>query len=334
MTANEFQIWKGCYKAGWKGIILDAAFEHPAKVSFSLAERIYEHMMLERGWLKPGMTVVDPFAGIGGFAFHALHYGLHFRGVELEEHYVLRAQANIEKWNSERGWRHVWGTAEIVQGDSRKLSQILGTADSSIASPPYAAISTGAGGLNTKPGKAGQQSGRNPKSPSQDTDNRYGESEGQLSRMPEGDVSAAITSPPYEASIRNDSGIDNEKCVRPGGPNSQAHHKSYDSAVSSPPFGQALSGGGINKAGYGADGADKVGERTYGDQTAGMTPGNLDSLPTTGYGNSPVQIGNSTGDTFWDASRLILLELHAVLKPGGIPVEDGKGIDFCTCKQT
>ena len=66
-----------------------------------------------------------------------------------------------------------------------------------IASPPYAEIASGAGGLNTKLAKDGQQGGRSPQSASQDTDQRYGESAGQLARLPHGDVDAIVCSPPY-----------------------------------------------------------------------------------------------------------------------------------------
>lgn len=61
-----------------------------------------------------------------------------------------------------------------------------------VSSPPYAEISTGAGGLNTKPPKhEGQQGGRTATTASQDTDQRYGESDGQLARM-------VVGSPPFE----------------------------------------------------------------------------------------------------------------------------------------
>ena len=110
----------------------------------------------------------------------------------------------------------------VLQGDSRQLRQHVGPArftgafrgsygraegqlgampsghvDAVISSPPYAEIASGAGGLNTKPGKDGQQGGRNPSAASQDTDQRYGESAGQLARLPAGDVDAIICSPPY-----------------------------------------------------------------------------------------------------------------------------------------
>ena len=51
-----------------------------------------------------------------------------------------------------------------------------------VSSPPYAAMATGAGGLNTKPAKKpGQQTGRKAAA-SQTTDQLYGDSEGQLAK--------------------------------------------------------------------------------------------------------------------------------------------------------
>jgi hypothetical protein len=70
-----------------------------------------------------------------------------------------------------------------------------------VSSPPYAGIATGAGGLNTKPGKDGQQSGRSAQARSQDTDQRYGSSAGQLAVMSEGNVDAVVSSPPFERSL-------------------------------------------------------------------------------------------------------------------------------------
>jgi hypothetical protein len=69
-----------------------------------------------------------------------------------------------------------------------------------VSSPPYSGIASGAGGLNTQPPKhAGQQGGRSAESASQATDQRYGESAGQLARLPEGAVAdALVSSPPYE----------------------------------------------------------------------------------------------------------------------------------------
>lgn len=84
-------------------------------------------------------------------------------------------------------------------GDTEgQLTQLPeGNIDAIVSSPPYEEIATGAGGLNTKPAKDGQQGGRSAESPSQDTDQRYGDTSGQLARMEKGTVEAIVSSPPY-----------------------------------------------------------------------------------------------------------------------------------------
>ncbi len=89
--------------------------------------------------------------------------------------------------------RSGYGSAE---GNIAHLQE--GSIDSVITSPPYEEIAAGAGGLNTLPPKPGQQGGRSPESASQQADQRYGESAGQLARMGKGDVAnVMITSPPF-----------------------------------------------------------------------------------------------------------------------------------------
>ena len=97
-----------------------------------------------------------------------------------------------------------------------------GNLDGVISSPPYEGIATGQGGLNTKPGrtpppgplgegekKRKDQTGRSAGLASQNTDQRYGDSEGQISRLKGGSVDGLVTSPPYEDSVNSGkSGID------------------------------------------------------------------------------------------------------------------------------
>ena len=38
--------WYGCYSGGWRAApLVPEAYAHPAKVSFTLADRIYRHML-------------------------------------------------------------------------------------------------------------------------------------------------------------------------------------------------------------------------------------------------------------------------------------------------
>lgn len=118
--------WYGCYDGSWQSAPLVAeAYAHPAKVSFNLAERIYRHMLAE-GWLQPGDAVLDPFGGIGGFAFHAALLGLDWVGVELEQRFVDLGNQNLDLWRNRYAphWPH-YGTARLLQGDSRRLVEVV-----------------------------------------------------------------------------------------------------------------------------------------------------------------------------------------------------------------
>src|SRR5262245_56555680 len=121
-SARGLQIttWERCYDDRWKGLIVDEAFAHPAKIARGLVRRIYAHA-LESGYLAPGQVVVDPFGGIGGTALDAIMLGLHWRGCELEERFCRLAEQNIAFWNRYQPD----GSAVIIQGDSRNLCELL-----------------------------------------------------------------------------------------------------------------------------------------------------------------------------------------------------------------
>lgn len=337
------ETWAGCYDDGWHGLIHEDAFAHPAKMARGLVARIYDELFAI-GALKRGSLVVDPFGGIGTTALEGAGRGVQVVCCELEPKFYALAQQNFEMHR--RDWERMdYPFPIIVNGDSRKLREHIGPAlaVAVISSPPYAEIASGAGGLNTKPPKhAGQQGGRSAESASQDTGQRYGESEGQLARMA---------------------------------------HGSVDAVVSSPPFTHGYSGGGgINVKGYGPDGADKVGSRTYqgtgGERSDGnletLTLGEVDavvssppyegslaqdtrlrgelkagmaakygrsysdkSLRVADYGSSEGQLGADVGETFWFAAKQIVEEAYAVLRPGGVAVwvvkafvRDRKLVDF------
>ena len=138
---------------------------------------------------------------------------------------------------------------------------------------------------------------------------------------------------------------------------------SVDAVISSPPFGQAQSGGGISKA--------MRGEGSYGVTTAmpgsvygaaEREPGNLEALPlgdvdaivssppyetealghsrekkgneghpATEYGKTAGQLSELSTGTFWESAAIIVAECHAVLKPNGIAVWVTK--DFIRAKK-
>lgn len=190
----EHTDWNGCYNGGWQAapLVLDA-YSHPAKVSFALAERIYRHMLTE-GWLAPGDAVIDPFGGIGGFAFHAALYGMHWTGVELEKKFVDLGNQNLTLWRN-RYAPHFpgYGTARLVQGDSRRLVDVVTAAGGIVSSPPYTSNTVGSSeGIDWQ--KVGDNSGRTVARGS--IADGYGTTPGQLGAMPAG----VVSSPPYAKS--------------------------------------------------------------------------------------------------------------------------------------
>jgi len=246
-------IWNGLYGESWKGLIHDDAFAHPAKFSRALIRKIYDHVITE-GWANKGDSVVDPFGGVALGAHDAMRHGLNWYGCELESRFALLGAQNIALWNDRFSRMPNWGTAGLLQGDSRKLVDVLSSAECCVSSPPYAGneksdyLMSDDGKTRRRDEKRGFRQGHGC---FRGSEGAYGSSEGQLGAMKEGDLNLAITSPPYANDTVNDrNGIDLSKVKKPGGHNSQSRKMAnYGEAsgqlgampegqlcVSSPPF--------------------------------------------------------------------------------------------------
>ena len=391
--------WRGLYKESWKGLIHNDAFAHPAKFSRALIRKIYDHVTAE-GWTNRGDLVVDPFGGVALGAFEAMRHGLNFVGVELEAKFVDLGNKNIELWNERFSRMPNWGRARLVQGDSRKLAEVLSAAECCVSSPPYAGneksdyLVSDDGKTRRRDEKRGFRQGHGC---FRGSEGAYGSSEGQLGVMKEGDHSIAISSPPYIDSVNaNRSGINWDKAKRPerwtgsrerkGCQAAASHEMKYGEtegqlgampegqlAITSPPFENSLSLDRPNAAerrGVARERGisnvehispiemEKLGKRHEGDY--GATEGNLgnmrggfdaaissppfldqgrdDRQPQGGmkvdiahrkkgdngsppglshFGETEGQIGVMPAETFWSASRQILEQLHQVIVPGG-----------------
>ena len=177
----------------------------------------------------------------------------------------------------------------------------------------------------------------------------YGQSEGQLAAMPEGGAPVAcIASPPTSQPIAsyNDGGSKMGKKWRETGqtprqrssdgklpseqygstPGNLAQLPEGDAPVaciSSPPWEGVGVGGTKNVVNLntqcvsrGRPDAIGSGQEARGLRYAEHTEG---------------QIGAEASDTFWSAARAIVQQVYQVLAPGGEPVQDQDGVDFCTC---
>ena len=201
-TAVPITRWQGCYGDSWQDLIVPEAFAHPAKVARGLSHRIYRHL-LDSGYVRPGMVVLDPFAGIGGFCLDAMTYGLRYVGVELEPRFCALGQQNLALWRQRYGF--TGGT--IVQGDSRQLRQVLQgvQAGCCIGSPPFAGCLSGIAHPEKLNGMALNLDGSNRLSRSAHIDS-YGATPGQLGAMPPGQVECVVGSPPWHAQLDVDHG--------------------------------------------------------------------------------------------------------------------------------
>ena len=123
----QVTTWTGCYSNQWRNLIVPDAFSHPAKFSPGLIQKIYAHG-IERGYFKEGDLIEDPFGGIGGGGIFAAYAGLKWVGIELEQKFVQLARENfalhIPTWEA-----HGYHLPMMVQGDSRRFSEIVGGCD-------------------------------------------------------------------------------------------------------------------------------------------------------------------------------------------------------------
>ena len=312
MSNMEYIEWEGLYAKSWGDDLVPEAYSHPAKMSRGLIRQIYRYM-LDEGMIAPGDVVGDPFGGVSGGALDAMLNGLHWRGVELEPRFVTLGQQNIELWNG-RYSPHFrqWGTAVLIQGDSRQFAELVHGIGAVVSSPPFLFTDGGGKEMADRAVNVIRARGATRK-------DAYGSSPGQLGSMPSGDLDAAISSPPYANTINSGDGPGArwDAATHPNNPDKISSSAAYgktpgqlgalDGVVTSPPFEKQVSGGGIasalqGKSNYKSVVSSSIGSMNQGYQNQGDTVG---------------QLGNDTGETFWSASRTILEQLYIALKPGG-----------------
>jgi len=421
--ALTVDTWHKCYDSGWNGLIVSEAYSHPAKFSRALIQRIYQHCAAE-GWVAPGSTVIDPFGGVALGGLDAALAGYQWLGVELEQRFCALAHGfdcggsaakhetcsqqgnhaphhmtgNLELWQRRYGHLPQWVAPTLVQGDSRRLGDVLREQVSAcVASPPFCDSDNRKGGSDLYVTRRAQ-TGRDPASASSTgfaTPTPYGTSPAQLGNLPPGSLDAAIASPPYADRCAND----NQRTLAREGLQ-QGHNEgdgatyghapenlgnlppgSLDACLSSPPFGPSVTGsetptthgihgdaqrGGITHYQYGTSPAQ------LGNLPAGTVEAAISSPPweaslnggegaaekhnwftarpktstnhnggkagqsmNTSYGTAEGQLGTEHGTTFWEASKQILEQVVALLKPGGVAVfvvksyvRDSQIVDF------
>lgn len=195
MNCKSPLYWHGCYASNYDLISPDS-YAHPAKMAPALCFRILEHLK-EMGFLKDSDTILDPMGGTGLTSICAGAKGYKSITVELEEKFV-NFQIQNKLYAERKLFKEIdW---QILQGDSRKLSELLNDKCVSVTSPPYAEAQTG-GGI-AKNGYINQYShAGNPDTVGNRTymPDTHGTTPGQIDNLKDIPLKA-ITSPPYQDS--------------------------------------------------------------------------------------------------------------------------------------
>jgi len=259
-----------------------------------------------------------------------------------------RFHGNIDLWNSTYGNQPHWGTASLLQGDSRNLAALVGgKQNGSISSPPFEQRSADGGwqmlGKYAEEGKltVKQVKGNTNKSyPSWDKerDTSYGDSVGQMANMKTSEESfkAAVTSPPFRHSEggtpepKPGGVIDERLYARHAAGNSAADgygvtegqlanmkEGNYQGAVSSPPWEDKLSADRVNP-----DERRDLARAKGISNAEYVTPIDMEAIggreqKDARYGFTDGQLGADSGDDFWLAARQIVEQVYLLLEPGG-----------------
>ncbi len=163
------------------------SFSHPAKLVLPL------QIWLIEKYSRPGEILCDPMAGSGTILVGAA-MGRNIICVELESKFCDMMKGNWEKIQQQGPELGItMGQAVIIQGDARKLAEIVQGIDSVMFSPPYADQPTAS---RTDAGILAHEEGCKCNFCRKNRGNR-GMSQGYRQ------VDLAVFSPPYEASVSN-----------------------------------------------------------------------------------------------------------------------------------
>jgi len=303
--------WYKCYGESWTGMIDPDSFAHSAKFSRALIRCIYQHC-IEQSYLHEGNTVIDPFGGVALGALHAMHNGLHWIGIELEPCFVTLGQANIDLWN-DRFAQHMphWGTAQLLQGDSRQLARVVGEAGGVVSSPPYAeSLGNGKSGIDWS-----KQADRETSHSHGWDGETYGQRTGQLGSMRDTDHAEAVaatcvSSPPYADQDNDWQRLNNIPGRVVLG---QDNYGATPDQLGAMPAGEWQAAGAVSSPPY--EDQNACNDPKY--HANRKNPGG----PLHGdYGNASGNLGNERGDIFWSAARLIVQQTHQVLAPGAVAI--------------
>jgi DNA modification methylase len=300
--ANELVFEPTSSFGKYKPLFPEKAVEHPAKMNTNLLE-----FLIER-YTKEGEVILDPMAGTGSTGVLASLHNRNAILVELEKKFVDWIVQTKEKVQT-LSTLTPKGEIIVIQGDSRKLSELLsnGQTDIIITSPPYSE-----GQFDCKHGmnKYVSPNWKGRKAFEERRKMEY--SENNITLLKHGNVDAIITSPPYSESMtkkrKGYTVIPELAKTREMSQDTRddnianLSHGNIDAIITSPPYAEANRGGGIAQKGY---------EGKYGKDEK------LHLRHDRPLSNNPDNIGNMKKETYLQAMLQVYKEMYSVLKEGG-----------------
>ena len=273
------------------------SFSHPAKMILGL--QIY---LIER-YSKVGETILDPMAGSGTALFGAT-IGRNVICVELEKKFCDMMEKNWQKIKSKGAMLgYTMGKATIIQGDSRRLPEIM--ADCAIFSPPYAEAQEGSGiSKNLHPSITGTKAQR------AYFHTKYSQNPNNIANLKYGSIDKIISSPPYGLGEGIGRGEKKKSKLRAEKYRSTTYTDRPDVVISSPP--------------YEGSGSDQSTSEVYTKwcKQHGRNPNSASAKAKYKGGYAPTKdnIGNLKSDNYLEAMLQVYRQCHRVLKEKGLMV--------------
>jgi len=287
------------------------SFAHPAKMMLPL-----QRWLIER-YSKPGEVILDPMAGCGTVLI-ACTMGRNVIAIELESKFVQMQRDNwtkIQTLGSEMGYS--MGTATILQGDARKLPDVL--ADMVITSPPYTNRMDG--------GIRGSRAGMKPYTDESPDSWFTQRDQKNIGNLPYGKLADVImTSPPYAETMQKlpenyhipitgsplSQGTDKVKLARySNNPNNLGNlpYGSIDAVITSPPYEERHSYPDVER------------ERHAVEKLKAHPDSKIGGVRIHEHESSnPENIGNLKGESYLSAMLEVYQGCWRVLKPQGLMV--------------
>lgn len=130
----------------------------------------------------------------------------------------------------------------VIQGDARRLREIVTEVGLVVSSPPYAGKGEVLGGHNGIDYTKSQTGGKRSTPTRLASGKNYGQTEGQIGQMPPGDLALILSSPPYADGCRQTGGIDQHPEHIKGGHRGHVlrSYREASAIISSPPYANSV----------------------------------------------------------------------------------------------